>query len=223
MLGFATKNNCLNTIKYEERIKLVGFCMLIKKSAVEKVGLLDERFSPGNFEDDDYSFRLRQSGYKLIVCYNSFVYHFGSISFNNNKNKFKKLLEKNRIKFYDKWGFDAWNSCVIKFDLINKINTENNTLNILEIGCGCGATLLKIKEQYKNVSLYGIDTNSNALEICKSFANIKCLDIEKDELDYNCKFFDYILLEKNSNKNSNYINIITKLKKHLKDDGKIIS
>lgn len=41
--------------KWSQQIKLVGFCLLFKKSVLDEVGVLDELFTPGNYEDDDIS------------------------------------------------------------------------------------------------------------------------------------------------------------------------
>jgi GT2 family glycosyltransferase len=43
-----------------------GCAMLIKRSVLQQVGLLDERFFM-YYEDSDYCLRLRQAGYKLLV------------------------------------------------------------------------------------------------------------------------------------------------------------
>lgn len=81
MQKFAWKFNSSGKKEYEQRIKLIGFCMLIKREVVETVGLLDERFTPGNYEDDDYSYRIQEAGYKLMLCNSTFIYHFGGSSF----------------------------------------------------------------------------------------------------------------------------------------------
>ncbi len=41
--------------------RVAFLCTLIKKEVVEKIGGLDERFSPGNFEDDDFCLRAQVS------------------------------------------------------------------------------------------------------------------------------------------------------------------
>ena len=81
MIEFAKKFNHSNPILWEMRPRLIGFCYLIKNAAYRHVGLLDERFSPGNFEDDDYSFRLIMAGYRLLLCHDTFIHHYGSASF----------------------------------------------------------------------------------------------------------------------------------------------
>ncbi|HEY0829484.1 MAG TPA: glycosyltransferase family 2 protein [Bacilli bacterium] len=87
--------------------RLVGFCYLFKRELLNQIGLLDERFSPGHYEDDDYCYRARQAGYRLFMACDVFVYHHGSYSFNKeNEEKVKELIALNHQKFIDKWGVD---------------------------------------------------------------------------------------------------------------------
>jgi GT2 family glycosyltransferase len=129
MIDFAKVNNISNPSKWEERLRLVGFCMLIKNEVVEKVGLLDEIFTPGNFEDDDYSFRIRKAGYKLMLCKDSFIHHYGSASFAKEANKFKDLLSINREKFMKKWGVDPYNITEVKDNITSIVETVEKKQN----------------------------------------------------------------------------------------------
>ncbi len=81
--------------------------MLIKRDVLNKIGVLDERFTPGNFEDDDLCMRIIESGYKMMLCNDSFIHHFGSSSFNKDYTKFNNLLTTNAKKFEEKWGFNS--------------------------------------------------------------------------------------------------------------------
>lgn len=103
MLDFSIDYNTTDKSKYEQRYKLVAFCFLTKREVVDKVGLLDEQFYPGNFEDDDYCMRISKEKYKLVLCKDTFVHHFGSISFKNSDIDYEKLFIENREKFKDKW------------------------------------------------------------------------------------------------------------------------
>ncbi|MCR5209272.1 MAG: glycosyltransferase [Lachnospiraceae bacterium] len=87
----------------EDRQWLVGFALLIKRKAWDETGELDERFSPGNFEDTDYGYRIKEAGYRNVLCRNAFVYHHGSVSFGKDNEKYRKLLEDNLVKFNEKW------------------------------------------------------------------------------------------------------------------------
>ena len=107
MIEFARQINHSNPEQWENRGRLVGYCMLIKAEVISKIGLLDEVFSPGNYEDDDYSLRIRNAGYRLVLCRDTFIHHFGSVSFDSFgecTEKFNALLETSKQKFINKWG-----------------------------------------------------------------------------------------------------------------------
>ena len=57
------------------------FCVFIERNALEDVGLLDETYFPGGFEDDDYCLRLRKKGYRIGLARDVYIHHFGSASF----------------------------------------------------------------------------------------------------------------------------------------------
>ena len=82
--------------------RLVGFCLLVKQEAAAQVGLLDERFGIGCYEDYDYCLRLRQAGYEIVCALDVFVHHHGHKSFPNQKPPLAQA-EANREIFLDKW------------------------------------------------------------------------------------------------------------------------
>lgn len=87
--------------------RLVGFCLLFKREVMERIGLLDERFSPGHYEDDDYCYRIRLAGFRLMMAGDAFVHHHGSASFRKQDSAaLISLIETNYRKFMDKWGMD---------------------------------------------------------------------------------------------------------------------
>ncbi len=93
--------------QYQQVERLIGLCFLFKRELLDRVGYLDERFSPGHFEDDDYCYRARQAGYRLVIAKDTFIYHHGSASFNEQGDeRLKELLARNRRLFMEKWGVD---------------------------------------------------------------------------------------------------------------------
>jgi cellulose synthase/poly-beta-1,6-N-acetylglucosamine synthase-like glycosyltransferase len=60
---------------YQDVPFLVGFCMMVRRKALDEVGGLDESFNTG--DDIDLSIRLRSGGYSLINARDTFVYHHG--------------------------------------------------------------------------------------------------------------------------------------------------
>lgn len=91
----------------ERVMRLVGLCMLFKREVYEKIGELDERFSPGHYEDDDYCLRIRMHGYGLMLCRNALIYHEGSASFRQaGADSLQQLVDRNRQLFIEKWGIN---------------------------------------------------------------------------------------------------------------------
>lgn len=84
--------------------RLVGFCLLVTRECLERVGLFDERFGIGNFEDDDYCRRAREAGFRNVMARASFVHHFGHRSFAASEVDFGSLMAENERKFAEKWG-----------------------------------------------------------------------------------------------------------------------
>jgi GT2 family glycosyltransferase len=90
--------------------RVIFFCTLFTRKCLNEVGILDEIFSPGNFEDDDFCRRAEMKGYDTRIALDCFVYHFGSVSFNKNSD-YLKLLATNEAKFKSKHGAtpnDLW-------------------------------------------------------------------------------------------------------------------
>lgn len=71
----------------------VGFCMLIKRELLEKIGYFDdEAFGKGYGEENDFCMRAIRAGYRNVLCDNTYVYHKGEASFSEAK---ADLLTKN--------------------------------------------------------------------------------------------------------------------------------
>jgi hypothetical protein len=86
-----------------ETDRLVGFCLLIRRGLIDKVGLLDERFGIGCFEDDDYCLRARQAGYRAVMARDAFIHHHGGATFQGSGVDFAAVMRKNEQVFRAKW------------------------------------------------------------------------------------------------------------------------
>lgn len=86
---------------------LAFFCVAIKREVVESVGLLDENFGLGFFEDDDYSVRVRSAGYRIIIADDVLIHHECSASFGKLTNKKREdLFLKNKKYFEQKHNIE---------------------------------------------------------------------------------------------------------------------
>lgn len=84
--------------------RIVGFCMLFKRELLQRVGLFDERFGSGNFEDDDYCLRAALAGYRNLVAGDVFIHHHGSATFRGNGIDFNQAMTGNQGLFSNKWS-----------------------------------------------------------------------------------------------------------------------
>ncbi|MEG7362341.1 glycosyltransferase [Pseudomonas citronellolis] len=57
------------------------FCVLLSRKALDDLGLLDDTFFPGGFEDDDYCLRAIEGGYETFLARDVYIHHWGSASF----------------------------------------------------------------------------------------------------------------------------------------------
>jgi len=222
MREFAKKFNKSNPKKWEERLRLIGYCFLVKRRVIRKVGALDEIFTPGNCEDNDYSLRIRKAGFRLILCNDTFIHHFGSVSFKKNPKEFKDVLRINNGKFKEKWGIDVSYFKVIRKDITSIIKkTKKQKPNILHLGCGAGGTLLDMKNKIPQSNLFGIEKNGKAVISTEHFAKI---DIGKEEIirKYPKNFFDFIIINTHDKAYDRYSKTLDLALQYLKDSGYFI-
>jgi GT2 family glycosyltransferase len=84
---------------------LAFFCVMLPRNVLNTVGLLDEQFGAGFFEDDDYCRRVEHHGYTLACAEDVFVHHHLSASFDQVPNFARRsLFEKNKAYYESKWG-----------------------------------------------------------------------------------------------------------------------
>lgn len=81
----------------------IGFCMLIKRKVIDDIGLFDEIYGMGNFEDTDFSRRAAKEGFKCVRACGAYVYHRENTSFNKVK-AYEEDFKRNKEIFEFRWG-----------------------------------------------------------------------------------------------------------------------
>lgn len=84
--------------------RVVGFSMLFHRILMDTIGLLDERFGSGNFEDDDFCIRAALAGFQNVIAGDVFIHHHGSASFTGNRIDIGAAMAKNHALFSEKWS-----------------------------------------------------------------------------------------------------------------------
>ncbi|HQI81244.1 MAG TPA: glycosyltransferase, partial [Deltaproteobacteria bacterium] len=103
MHAFAREVQNRNAGRAEHCMRLVGFCLLIRKQVLDIIGGLDEGYLTGNYEDDDLCLRSCIAGFRNIIARDVFVHHFGSMTFKVNSIEHSRTMEANREHFLKKW------------------------------------------------------------------------------------------------------------------------
>ncbi len=86
----------------DEAIEFItGASMLVRREAIDDIGLLDERFFM-YWEDADYCFRLRAAGWSLGVAGDSRIWHKGSASVGKNSANLDRYFNASAARFFEK-------------------------------------------------------------------------------------------------------------------------
>ena len=213
MQNLASKNNISDVKKWEEKVCLIGYCLLIKREVMDQLNGLDEGYTPGYIEDNDLSLNIIKLGYRLMLCHDSFIHHYLGTSFRKDEDKFNKIILKNRDYFEKKWNFN-----VFAFDITknNSIFLADSPNDVLDYNCGIGTSLLRIKYLFPNIKIIGLEKDVFKREIAEHFGTIV-----KDLDELNQKF-DTIFIGNALETEEKPLYFIHKLKKYLKEDGVII-
>ncbi len=137
-----------------------GFCYLVRRKLFSEIGLFDEIYGMGNFEETDFSMKARKKGYKIVRALASYVYHKeGSSSFSLLE-RFKEEFEKNKMIFESRWGRmkrilvivrnAQGNQSMCLEKLLGKYARENSWVYIISPLCDTR----KFYKKYSNLTFY---------------------------------------------------------------------
>lgn len=222
---YANQINIPNLNAYEPTIYLDSFALLIRRNVYDAINGFDDKYGIGYLEDTDLCVRVLNQGYKLFLCHNSFIYHFGSLGFKQNNSEVNaEIVQTNRQYFKEKWHFDLTYYTHARTELINLIPSPKNTeIRVLEIGCGAGSTLAKIKYMWPNSKVFGVEIDDDIASLGSKYLDIIQGNIETMELPYEQNYFDYIILGDVLEHLFNPDAALQKLLPYLKNDGCVVA
>jgi GT2 family glycosyltransferase len=102
--AFARERSYAERGRWTREARVVGFCLCLDRRMVAEIGGLNPRYGIGNFEDDDYCMRIRAAGYDIALCDDSFIHHFGNVTFKENKVDYRASLVRNKEIFTKHWN-----------------------------------------------------------------------------------------------------------------------
>ena len=99
---------------------VTGCALLMRRAAIELVGLLDESFFL-YWEDVDWSCRARQRGYKLLVVPTARIWHRINASASTRPVAALYYSERNLLLFIERWAtlwIRSWNRAKVLFRVV---------------------------------------------------------------------------------------------------------
>lgn len=221
-LVYGEKNNVPDKNPYERKVWLSGFALMMKRRALDEVGLFDRRYGKGYFEDNDIGVRLRYAGYHLLLCRNSFIFHYGSQSFGEGAETDNKII-KNSLVFEEKWGFNIEDYTYPRLGILDFIKEEKDApIRVLEVGCGAGMILSRIKYQWRNSVIRGIESKEKVAQLGKDYLGVESGNAETMDVPFETNYFDYIIFSNALETYHSPEHVIRRLKPYLKDTGRML-
>lgn len=89
---------------YEKPIEVdsgIGACLLVRKKAIDEIGMFDERYF-FFFEETDWAYRMKATGWKIYHVPTAFIYHFQGQSIGRDIHS-RIEFYRSRYQFFQKW------------------------------------------------------------------------------------------------------------------------
>ncbi len=105
-----------------------GICFMTNRRVFETIGVFDENFRIGQYEDKDLFLRARLAGFHLGTVGSAFIHHFGSITQKAvvARRDTPDYALKNKAYFIKKWKLPWWKRALMRSSdkLLNKIKSR---------------------------------------------------------------------------------------------------
>jgi glycosyltransferase involved in cell wall biosynthesis len=82
---------------------VMGWCIVIKKTALDKIVPFDEQFDM-YYQDNDYAELIKKEGIKHAIVRHSIAVHRGTVRVESLSDEVKKKNEEDELKFRTKWN-----------------------------------------------------------------------------------------------------------------------
>lgn len=203
-------------------LRLVAFCVLIRRSVLDEIGMLDTEFKIGNYEDDDFCIRALLKNKSLYICRRSFVHHYMNISFTKNNVPREEIMLTNKLLLEKKWNGMDWNHHAVTNEwMIQKVLMQEGE-SILHIGCGLGAVSIELKDNNPGYHIVGVEDHPIRKKIAQQFLD-ESYDWDK-KLNFLSQIgnrqYDTIIVECMVEKSG--MELLERLKPLLQDNGQIL-
>ncbi len=93
--------------KFIEQGLAVGFCYLMKRKMLDEIGIWNESYGFGNYEETEHCILARRAGYRFLMAKGTYVFHEEHATFKTltvDPGLLERQFEDNKKKFENKYG-----------------------------------------------------------------------------------------------------------------------
>lgn len=214
--------------KWEERSRLIGCCYITRKSLFSIMGDFDAGFFH-DFADDDLSLRILRTGYKQMMCGDSFVHHDHLFS-EKDQTSFRTSLEQGQKNFTEKhFLHPSIDVHPQELQLLSLGSYTTDRSKVLGLDCHCGCSLLDVlncyrKQGFFHTSLSAFTTEAKYYHDLQFVTgnNVICDRIDFLHEHYSPASFDVIFLGNYLNSYGEPLKLLETCLSLLKTEGQVI-
>jgi GT2 family glycosyltransferase len=126
---------------------VIGACMIVRKDAIEQVGLLDEDYFLF-LEETDWCYRMKREGWNVYHLPQVEIYHFQGKSVEKDIRRAKVEYYRSRYHFFKK-NRGSFQRIILIIGLLIRLGFE-----LLSLTVACMFTLFAIKSWRRKLSIY---------------------------------------------------------------------
>lgn len=231
MIEKAEAYNISNPAKWEERLRMIPTVGLYRRDMFDIAGLYDVGFIH-DWGDDDFTFRVRHAGYKLMLCRDTFVHHNHNVRGLEEKDPTEadKLARSGRAIFQQRHhGIDSWDDTndTVAAVLAETSTDKNAAANIesLSIDCKCGAMVLDVRNFYRRYGIHNVHTTALVKDI-RYYHELQCVADQviwgtPDEMEGK-PIYDIIAIGNPINQYTDPKRMLEKVYTMLAEDGSVL-
>ena len=231
MHEFAKNYNKSDPSKWEELCRLIPVFSLYNNVCKKAVGHEDPTYYEFLFGDDDISRAFVRAGFRMIVCKDTYIHHYPSMTVSAGGDYAERLLEM-RALFYQKFQYDAWsglNTVCRLMDLRTGLTSRGKKkVLFIEPEMGIAVAYLRTILHQNNISLNDLEIVSVGKKECfqvdmQGYSHLSALVKKYEELHYLYEenTFDMVIIpyEAENLTDTNYGKLFRAVRKVLKPGG----